>query len=115
KPASEPATPPQQSSGIHVGLSASEPVWIVVKCDGLQVFSGTIGPPEVKQFDAVKNVTTLVGNAGGLRYSMNGKTSDPLGAHGEIQLLEFTAQGPHVLTRRPPQRPSTLHNSRQEQ
>ena len=100
------AAPPDPDRGLHVRLSATEPVWILVKCDGVEIYSGMLGASAVRRFDADSRMTTLVGNAGGLRYSINGKTYEPTGIRGEVQMLEFTTAGPRVLTRRPPPAPS---------
>ena len=56
-------------------------------------------------------MTALVGNAGGLGLSLNGKEIGPMGAHGEVKLLEFTAQGAHAIARprqSPPPNDDTL-------
>jgi cytoskeleton protein RodZ len=106
KSGGESASPPA-GAAIHVSLSSTEPVWIRVVCDGVEVFSGTIARSQLKQFEASTRMTTLVGNAAGLTYSVNGKTYGPTGAPGEIQLLEFTPYGARVLTRRPPTKPAT--------
>ena len=100
KPASESTAATDEKSGIRVELSADEQVWILIKCDGVEAYSGIIGAAQVKQFEANSKITALVGNAGGLKYSINGKTSGPLGAHGEVELLEFTTAGARVLNRR---------------
>lgn len=105
-PAPAPAPPPDESLGLHVSLSATEPVWVMVTSDGVQVFSGTLAESQAKQFEGSRKITVLVGNAAGLLYSMNGKTYGPAGVHGETQLLEFTETGARILSRRPPSKPS---------
>jgi len=114
-PAAPPALEPAAVSAVHVGLSTIEPVWILVKCDGLESYSGTLEKSSVKQFDADKKMTALVGNAGGLRFSINGKNYGPMGIHGEILLLEFTADGPRVLNRRAPPKPRTSEETSQQE
>jgi cytoskeleton protein RodZ len=99
KVVSEPAPAPNPGGIVQVAFSTTEPVWVVVTCDGLQAFSGTLATSERKQFEAASRMTALVGNAGGLGLSLNGKPIGPVGAHGEVKLLEFTAQGAHVIAR----------------
>ena len=82
-----------------MAFSTTEPVWLLVTCDGLQAFSGTLATSERKQFEASTRMTALVGNAGGLGLSLNGKPIGSVGGHGEVKLLEFTAQGAHVIAR----------------
>ncbi|HWB85998.1 MAG TPA: RodZ domain-containing protein [Bryobacteraceae bacterium] len=101
-----PQTPPSPATAdihsVRVAFSATEPVWVSVKCDGLPTYSGTVEGPQQKEFDASDKMTVLVGNAGGLVGSLNGKPFGPLGARGEVQLLEFTSEGARVLMRRAP-------------
>ena len=99
KVASEPASAPNPGGMVTVAFSTTEPVWLLVTCDGLQAFSGTLATSERKQFEASTRMTALVGNAGGLGLSLNGKPIGSVGGHGEVKLLEFTAQGAHVIAR----------------
>ena len=99
KVASEPASAPNLVGIVRVAFSTTEPVWVLVKCDGLQAYSGTLATLERKQFEASTRMTALVGNAGGLGLSLNGKPIGPMGADGEVKLLEFTAEGAHVVAR----------------
>jgi cytoskeletal protein RodZ len=97
-PAPVPATYPQNTAAeppraLRVAFSASEPVWVSVKCDGTQAFVGTLEGTQIKTFDASSLVTVLVGNAGGLTILLNGKPVGPLGGHGEIQQVELTPSG----------------------
>ena len=92
---------------LRVAFSATEPVWVSVKCDGAQAFAGTLeGSQTTKTFDASTLVTVLVGNAGGLSILLNGKSVGPLGAHGEIEQVELTPSGVRRVPRRPAVRPS---------
>jgi cytoskeleton protein RodZ len=91
---------------LQVGLTAIEPVWVRVKCDGFEAYSGTLLKSELKQFDASKTITVLVGNAAGLAYSINGKIQASTGEHGEVDLLELTAEGVRVLSRHSAPAPS---------
>jgi hypothetical protein len=98
---SVPATPAADVHAVRVAFTAIEPVWVSVTCDGTQTFAGTIEGPQSKEFDASNKMTVLVGNAGGLALSLNGKPVGPIGARGEIQLLEVTPSGARVVPRRP--------------
>ena len=104
-PTPPPAPPPQTDPvrPVRVEFSATEPVWVSVKCDGAQTFVGTLEVPQMKTFDAARQVTVLVGNAGGLTILLNGRPVGPLGGHGEIQQVELTPSG----VRRMPRPPAT--------
>jgi cytoskeletal protein RodZ len=90
---SNPATP------VRVTFTATEPVWMSVKCDGNPSYTGTLIGPETKTFEASKAVTVLIGNAGGVAISLNGKSIGPVGAHGETRSLEITQSGAHPAPR----------------
>ena len=89
------------SSGMRVALKASEPVWVSIKSDGTHTYSGTLESQQTREFDAAKRMTVLVGNAGSLDITLNGKPIGPIGAKGEIQLLMLTPSGAHVVPRTP--------------
>jgi len=74
---------------------ATEPAWISVKVDGNPSYTGVLIGPETKTFEASKAVTVVIGNAGGVAISLNGKSIGSVGAHGEIRSLEITPSGAH--------------------
>src|SRR5438445_7725025 len=105
----EPASPRETAGkpegfpvAMRVAFTASEPVWVSIKSDGTRAYTGTIEGQESKQFDASRKMTVLVGNAGALQISLNGKHVGPIGPRGEIRLLVLTPQGAHVVPRTPP-------------
>jgi cytoskeletal protein RodZ len=102
-PVTQPAVQPENTpvSSVRVEFSATEPVWVSVKCDGAETFTGTLEGAQAKTFAASSEVTVLVGNAGGLTIQLNGKPVGPLGARGEIQMVEFTPTGVRRMPRRP--------------
>jgi cytoskeleton protein RodZ len=100
---SEPAAKPRGFPvAMRVAFTASEPVWVSIKSDGTRAYTGTIEGQQSKQFDASRKMTVLVGNAGALEISLNGKQVGPIGPRGEIRLLVLTPQGAHVVPRTPP-------------
>ena len=92
---------------MRVAFTASEPVWVSIRSDGTRAYTGTIEGQESKQFDASRKMTVLVGNAGALQISLNGKHVGPIGPRGEIRLLVLTPHGAHVVPRTPPTPSST--------
>jgi cytoskeleton protein RodZ len=88
------ASPP-----VRVVFTATEPVWLSVKCDGAPSYTGTLLGPETKTFEASTAVTVVIGNAGGVTISLNGRPLGAVGGHGEIRSLELTPSGAHGLPR----------------
>ena len=99
----QPSTPgPVQDGGeqtMRVAFTATEPVWLSIKSDGAQTYRGTLEGQQSKEFDASSKMTVLVGNAGGLGVSLNGRQIGSIGRHGEVQLLLLTPQGAYVVPR----------------
>jgi cytoskeleton protein RodZ len=90
---------PAAGPPVRAAFTATEPVWLSVKCDGAQSYTGTLLGTETKTFEASSAVTAVIGNAGGVTISLNGKPLGPVGAHGEIRTLELTPSGAHGLPR----------------
>jgi cytoskeleton protein RodZ len=84
---------------VRVVFTATEPVWMSVKCDGNPSYTGTLIGPETKAFEASSAVSAMIGNAGGVAISLNGKSIGPIGAHGETKSLELTPSGAHTVPR----------------
>lgn len=92
---------PEDKPAAHVRVvfTSTEPVWISVTCDGTPTFTGTLAQTETRSFEASAALIVLIGNAGALAITLNGHPVGPIGARGEIQLLELTPQGPRRLPR----------------
>jgi cytoskeleton protein RodZ len=89
------------AGAVRVAFTSSQPVWVSIKSDGAHTYSGTIEGQQPKQFDAARKMIVLVGNAGALKTSLNGKPVGPFGSSGEIRLVMFTPEGAHVIQRAP--------------
>lgn len=87
-PPTAPSTAP-----VQVSFTATESVWLSVKCDGNATYAGLLEVRQSRTFDATNAVTALIGNAGGVQISLNDKPVGPLGAHGETATVEFTVHG----------------------
>ncbi|HTS29206.1 MAG TPA: RodZ domain-containing protein [Bryobacteraceae bacterium] len=107
----EPGPTPETAGALRVAFTATEPVWVSIKSDGARAYSGTIDSRQSKQFDAARKMVVLVGNAGALKISLNGKPVGPFGSQGEIRLLMFTPEGAQVLQRTSPSSPPTPEDS----
>jgi cytoskeletal protein RodZ len=93
---------PDSARPMRVAFTATEPVWLSVKSDGANAYSGTLGGQESKEFDASSKMTVLIGNAGGLEVSLNGKPVRPIGARGEVLRLILTPHAVYVVPRTSP-------------
>jgi cytoskeletal protein RodZ len=99
KPATQSLTENRASAPVRAVFTMTEPVWVSVSCDGKPTYTGVLSQTESRSFEASVSVTVLVGNAGGLTITLNGQPVGPIGAHGEIQLLELTPKGTRRLSR----------------
>lgn len=89
------------AQAMRVAFTATEPVWLSIKSDGAQTYRGTLQGRQSKEFDASSKMTVLIGNAGGLEVSLNGRSIGPLGGRGEVQFLLLTPKGAHVVQHPP--------------
>ena len=96
-PVSQPA-PVAALGPVLVAFTATEPVWVNVKCDGVASFAGVLEALQSKTFNATSAVRAVIGNAGGLKISLNGSPLGPLGGHGEVQTVELTLKGAHRIS-----------------
>ena len=103
---SDPVAVRDAAGAVRVAFTSSEPVWVSIKSDGTRAYSGTIEGQEPKEFDAARKMVVLVGNAGALKTSLNGKPVGPFGSPGEIRLVMFTPEGARVIQRAPPAPPT---------
>ena len=98
-----PATPvgsaDTSTAAVRVKVNVLEPVWVSVKCDGNQTYTGMLAAAESRVFEATHTVTVLIGNAAGVAIFVNGSPVGPIGGRGEIQLLELTPSGARHLPR----------------
>jgi len=98
--ADAPSAQAQENVPIRVGLSADEKTWISISSDGKNVFSDALNPHETKLVEASEKVRLLIGNAGGLEISLNGKPIGPVGPRGEIRVVELTPAGFQIVPRK---------------
>ena len=87
---------PGPRDAIRVVFTATEPVWVSIQSDGNPVYTGTLEQQHNKELAASSRMTALVGNAGGLEVSLNGRAIGPIGQHGEVRVVELTPAGAHI-------------------
>ncbi|HTM51255.1 MAG TPA: RodZ domain-containing protein [Bryobacteraceae bacterium] len=93
---------PTSSDGaaLRVGLSADEKTWISISSDGKNVFANALQAHETKTVEATEKVRLLIGNAGGVEISLNGKPIGPVGPRGQIRVVELTPAGFQIVPRK---------------
>jgi len=89
-----------ESAPIRVSLSADEATWISVSSDGKNIFANALQPHETKVVEASEKVRLLIGNAGGVEISLNGKSIGPVGPRGQIRVVELTPEGFQIVPRK---------------
>lgn len=94
-----PPADPSNAAPVQVSVTANERAWVQVTVDGKTTFIGTLTPNETKEVSAAEQVKVLTGNAGALTISLNGKTLDSLGLHGQMREVRLTAEGPQFLSK----------------
>jgi hypothetical protein len=65
-------------------LDFDEPSWVEISADGAKVFGGLVAAGESRRFEARSEFRLTLGNAGGVRVSIDGHPSARLGRPGEV-------------------------------
>ena len=76
--------------GIHVEAEATEETYLQVTVDGEMVFEEMLEKGDIQAFDAEQIIAIRVGNAAGLKVTVNGVEVGPLGEKDEVVDLEYT-------------------------
>ncbi|MBV9507539.1 MAG: helix-turn-helix domain-containing protein [Acidobacteriia bacterium] len=93
--------PAKPGAAVRVELTAEEPVWVSARADGQNVFSSTLAANESRTVDAASTILLRLGNAGGIRISLNGKPIGPVGAKGQIRSVQLTSGGFQIVPPEP--------------
>jgi cytoskeletal protein RodZ len=89
-PPAAPSAAPAAKRGLS--LQVMETSWLRVTVDGTVVLEGTLPKGAAKSFSG-KVADVRVGNAGGVKIAVNGKTLGPLGASGDVVERRFVLTG----------------------
>jgi len=76
--------------GLMLGIDATEQCWLSVRSSDSPLYAGILQSEQSKQFSLQKPLRLTVGNAGGVRLSINGKPFATLGKPGEVRVIEIT-------------------------
>ena len=75
---------PLEKTGVALVLESDAPSWIEISADGEKVFGGMMTAGESRTFEARKTFRLTLGNAGGVRVSVDGRPLAPLGRSGQV-------------------------------
>jgi cytoskeleton protein RodZ len=78
------ASTAEASEGITLTLEFQEDSWAKIQADGATVVSGLVKRGETRRLHARAGFRLTLGNAGGVRVTVDGRPIEPLGAVGEV-------------------------------
>lgn len=78
------AAQPQRAGEISLTLEFQEDSWAKIDADGRTVVSGLVRRGETRRLTANRGFRVTLGNAGGVRVSVDGRPLEPLGGTGEV-------------------------------
>ncbi len=108
-PQSRPAPPPQPESAVAVApprsapspdagaeivlqITASVDTWFSVRSGGKTLFANTLKAGESKTLRAAGEAEFLIGNAGGIEITYNGKPVGEIGPLGQVRIVKITPE-----------------------
>jgi len=88
---------PSSSAAVRLQLTAEEPVWVMARGDGKNLFTGTLQANQTQSVEANGTLLLRLGNAGGVNLTLNGKPLGAVGPKGQIRELQFTSGGFQIV------------------
>jgi cytoskeletal protein RodZ len=74
----------QTAAALVVELRAAEGCWVSANVDGVQAVRRNLQPGEQERFNVSRGLVLIVGNAGALVVTLNGRAARPLGGSGDV-------------------------------
>ncbi len=90
------ATSVPEKKPLSLQLKAIEETWVSLEADGQSAKGMTLKPGESISVQASNRIRMILGNAGGLDLTLNGKMLERFGKSGEVLTLVFTSNGVEV-------------------
>ncbi len=81
------------SDSLKISAAASDTVWIRVILDEVKIDEYTLYPGRRKNFTVKNQLKAVVGNAGGIKFYLNGKELEAVGRPGEVKNCLITKDG----------------------
>jgi cytoskeleton protein RodZ len=93
----EPMIEPARPVGVRLVLEFDADSWTEVSADGSPIFSGLMRKGSRREFEAREGFRLTLGNAGGVRVTIDGHPLEPLGSSGEVvRDLPLPVPGPSI-------------------
>jgi cytoskeleton protein RodZ len=90
-PAVAAAAKAARKRGLHVAITQTS--WLKIEIDGIVVAEGTYPPGTAKSFNGGRVADVVVGNAGGVHITVNGRPVGSLGNSGDVTERRFVLSG----------------------
>jgi cytoskeleton protein RodZ len=81
------------SAAIDLKIKVNQASWVSIKADGKTLVSTTLQPGVERSFKAADKIEVVLGNAGGVEISYNGKPVENLGNLQDVRKITFTPAG----------------------
>src|SRR5262249_4445890 len=78
-----PAEPPPGPDQVALRLQTTDDCWVRVTVDGTLLFEQVLASGEIRDVKPGREVYVQVGNAGAVKWSINGKTAKDMGKAGQ--------------------------------
>lgn len=88
----EKAAPLPQTKPVMITAKFTANCWTLVMADGKEIYQGTVKAGDTLSWEAEKNITVKLGNAGAAELTYNGQPAGKLGENGEVVEKTFTAK-----------------------
>lgn len=86
----EPATPTVDPDAVRLHLEITSECWVRVTVDGNVQIDRVLEPGDTRDVPAGRDVYLQVGNAGGVKWTINGRAAKPLGLSGQIAAVRVS-------------------------
>jgi hypothetical protein len=73
-------------------VAATEKAWLSVGAGEAPLYSGVLQPQEIRKFPLQKPLKLVLGNAGGVKLSINDRPCVSLGKPGDVRVLQISAE-----------------------
>jgi cytoskeleton protein RodZ len=80
-------------NGLVVALEAESPSWVTATADGDRKIYQVVQTGTKHTLRASREIVVRVGDAGALRWSVNGRAAVPMGSRGEVRTIRLTPDG----------------------
>jgi len=87
------------TTGVTISLEATGPSWVTAEVDGRRVIYRTLQPGEREVLRARREIRIRTGDAGALRWQIDGRAATAMGKAGEVRTARITPADDSKLLR----------------